>query len=120
MDLEERREWLEEQVGRLPDFTWTSLIDSRYAKAGQMEEEEEELLLDRAKFGLQQAQWGVVGAGAHQLSAVLLTKTRTLVGPSSANLSSGATYLPAVSRMRLQSIHKCWPSGKRLWGHRFR
>jgi hypothetical protein len=58
MDLEERREWLEEQVGRLPDFTWTSLIDSRYAKAGQMEEEEEELLLERAKFGLQQAQLG--------------------------------------------------------------
>jgi hypothetical protein len=58
MDLEERREWLEEQVGRLPDFTWTSLIDSQYAKGGQMEEEEEELLLDRAKFGLQQAQLG--------------------------------------------------------------
>jgi hypothetical protein len=58
MDLKDRREWLEAKVGELPDYLWIALIDSHYATAGQMEEEDEEILLAQAKFGLQQAQFG--------------------------------------------------------------
>jgi hypothetical protein len=53
MELEERREWLEEQVGRrLPDLMWNALVDNRDAKAGEMDEIEEEMLVAQARFGL--------------------------------------------------------------------
>jgi hypothetical protein len=58
MNLEERREWLEASVGKLPDILWGSLVDDHYATAGQMEEGDEELLFERAKFGLRLARWG--------------------------------------------------------------
>jgi hypothetical protein len=53
MELEERRAWLERQVGReILDPLWDELVQSRYAKAGEMDEDEEELLVEQAKFGL--------------------------------------------------------------------
>jgi hypothetical protein len=53
MELEERRLWLEEEIERkIPDLLWDELVRSRHAKAGEMDEDEEELLVEQAQFGL--------------------------------------------------------------------
>ncbi len=53
MELEERRSWLERKVkGKIADPLWGELVRSRYAKAGEMDEDEEELLVEQARFGL--------------------------------------------------------------------
>jgi hypothetical protein len=53
MTLEERRAWLEEKLEhKIPDPVWEELVRSRYAKAGEMDEEEEELLVEQAQYGL--------------------------------------------------------------------
>jgi hypothetical protein len=49
MKLEERRDWVETKLGRkLNDAVWNELVANRYARAGEMDEDEEDLLLSLA------------------------------------------------------------------------
>lgn len=53
MELEERRTWLEKKLKcKIPDPLWDELVRSKHAKAGDMDEGDEELLVERAEFGL--------------------------------------------------------------------
>jgi len=64
MKLEERRAWLEEKLKRkIPDPLWDELVRSKHAKAGEMDEGEEELLVERAEFGLLMRQRNVPDFG---------------------------------------------------------
>ena len=52
MTLEERRAWLESKVGqKIPAILWDELVRSRHARAGEMDEKDEELLLGRLGLG---------------------------------------------------------------------
>src|SRR5215203_3844125 len=67
MSLDERRAWLESKLGRkIPRILWDELVRDRYAKAGEMDEVDEEFLLDRARFGLLMRQRNKPDAGARQ------------------------------------------------------
>ena len=64
MEQEERRAWLETRVHRkVPDPLWDELVRSKYAKAGEMDEGEEELLVEQARFGLRMRQRNVPDFG---------------------------------------------------------
>src|ERR687898_3668392 len=67
MTLEERRAWLESKVGqKIPAILWDELVRSRHARAGEMDEKDEELLLGQARFGLRMRQRNKSDAGVRR------------------------------------------------------
>ena len=65
MDLEERRDWLEGELGRkIDDPVWKELIDNRYARAGEMDDDDLEDLRRLAQSFLRSRQRNMPNFGS--------------------------------------------------------